>query len=181
MSCSADYTSDNADLYVRFGSGAIPNPAFTGNACSSTSGIFMESCSTATVTGPTRVFAAMHAYSTFKNLKFQCTMSKIYTRSITNMALSGGSISHHHMDISTGQIVSCLTSGVNGNADLYVRFGSASILDPAFPGNACSSTSETSIVSCSTVAVTVGGPAQDLSNFQMTPIPILSVITCSTS
>ncbi len=27
----------------------------------------------------------------------------------------------------------------------------------------------------------VGGPAQDLSNFQTTPIPILSVLTCSTS
>jgi hypothetical protein len=27
----------------------------------------------------------------------------------------------------------------------------------------------------------VGGPAQNLSNFQMAPIPILSVLTCSTS
>ena len=27
----------------------------------------------------------------------------------------------------------------------------------------------------------VGGPGQDLSNFQMVPIPILSVLTCSTS
>jgi len=27
----------------------------------------------------------------------------------------------------------------------------------------------------------LGGPAQDLSNFQMAPIPILSVLTCSTS
>ena len=27
----------------------------------------------------------------------------------------------------------------------------------------------------------IGGPAQDLSNFQMAPIPILSVPTCSTS
>jgi hypothetical protein len=27
----------------------------------------------------------------------------------------------------------------------------------------------------------IGGPAQDLSNFQTTPIPILSVLTCSTS
>ncbi len=27
----------------------------------------------------------------------------------------------------------------------------------------------------------LGGPAQDLSNFQTTPIPILSVLTCSTS
>ncbi len=27
----------------------------------------------------------------------------------------------------------------------------------------------------------LGGPAQNLSNFQMAPIPILSVLTCSTS
>ena len=29
--------------------------------------------------------------------------------------------------------------------------------------------------------VELGGPAQDLSNFQIAPIPILSVLTCSTS
>jgi len=29
--------------------------------------------------------------------------------------------------------------------------------------------------------IEVGGPAQDLSNFQMAPLPILSVLTCSTS
>jgi hypothetical protein len=158
VACSADCTSGNADLYVRFGSEAVPDPAFTGNACSSTSVTSMESCSTAAVTGPTRVFAAVHAYSTFSSLTFQCTLSQIYTRSITSMALSGGSIRHYHMDVSTGQTVSCLTSGPNGNADLYVRFGSASVPDPAFPGNACSSTSEESMESCSTTAVT--GPTR---------------------
>jgi hypothetical protein len=34
------------------------------------------------------------------------------------------------------------------------------------------------LLSCSP---TIGGPAQDLSNFQLAPIPILSVPTCSTS
>ncbi len=31
------------------------------------------------------------------------------------------------------------------------------------------------------LCLSLGGPAQDLSNFQMAPIPILSVLTCSTS
>jgi hypothetical protein len=34
---------------------------------------------------------------------------------------------------------------------------------------------------CTHLTSTLGGPAQDLSNFQMAPIPILSVLTCSTS
>ena len=46
------------------------------------------------------------------------------------------------------------------------------------------STSLRAILSCDFVVYVfyiVGGPAQDLSNFQMAPIPILSVPTCSTS
>jgi hypothetical protein len=155
VSCAADCPNGNADLYVRFGSEAVPDPAFTGNACSSTSDISMESCSTAAVTGATRVYAAVHANATFSNLTFQCTMSQMYTRSVTNMALSAGSIKHYYMDVTTGQSVSCLTNGPNGNADLYLRFGSASLPDLALPGNVCSSTSETSMESCSTAAVTV--------------------------
>ena len=31
------------------------------------------------------------------------------------------------------------------------------------------------------VVLVIGGPAQNLSKFQMAPIPILSVLTCSTS
>ncbi len=42
-----------------------------------------------------------------------------------------------------------------------------------------------SIKSCVTIlsgqCAVLGGPAQNLSNFQMAPIPILSVLTCSTS
>ncbi len=44
---------------------------------------------------------------------------------------------------------------------------------------------DTSLISTAKISdagyTTIGGPAQDLSNFQTTPIPILSVLTCSTS
>ena len=42
------------------------------------------------------------------------------------------------------------------------------------------SRSSSDLISSVTMSA-VGGPAQDLSNFQTTPIPILSVLTCSTS
>ena len=85
-------------------------------------------------------------------------IAELYTVPITNMELSAGSIKHYYMDVPTGQTVACSSFCPTGNADLYVRFGSASVPDPAFPGNACSSTSEESMESCSTTAVT--GPTR---------------------
>ena len=111
----------------------------------------MESCSTAAVSEPTRIYAAVHAYSTFSDLSFQCTVSERYTVPITNMALSGGSIRHYSMDVTTGQIVSCSIKGPNGNADLYMRTGYAAI--PNSWDNDCSSTSYVSAGSCSTAIV----------------------------
>ena len=74
VSCSTNGLDGDADLYVRFGFEAVPDPAFAGNACSSTSEISNESCSTSIVTGPTKVYAAVHAYSSFSGLAFQCTV-----------------------------------------------------------------------------------------------------------
>ena len=74
VSCSTNGPDGDADLYVRFGFEAVPDAAFAGNACSSTSEISNESCSTSIVTGPTKVYAAVHAYSSFSGLAFQCTV-----------------------------------------------------------------------------------------------------------
>jgi hypothetical protein len=73
--------------------------------------------------------------------------TQMYTTPITNMALSGGSIQQYFVEVFAGRTVSCLTNGPNGNTDLYLRFGSEAVPDPAFTGNACSSTSETSMES----------------------------------
>ncbi|KAL3812176.1 hypothetical protein ACHAXA_011862 [Cyclostephanos tholiformis] len=78
--------------------------------------------------------------------------TNIYTGPITNMALSAGSVRHYYMDVIAGQTVSCSTNGPNGDADLYLRFGSEAVPDPAFTGNTCFSTSEFSIESCTTFA-----------------------------
>jgi hypothetical protein len=149
--CLTNGPNNNADLYLRFGEAANPDPTFQGNACFSTLDTSMESCSTAAVLEPTRFFAAMHAYSTFSDLTFQCTVSEMYTVPITNMVLSGGSIRHYSMDVTTGQIVSCLIKGPNGNADLYMRTGYTAIPNSWF--NNCSSTSYMSAGSCSTAVV----------------------------
>ncbi len=84
--------------------------------------------------------------------------TNIYTAPITNMALSAGSTRHYYIDVTAGQTVSCLTNGPNGDADLYLRFGSGAVPDPAFTGNACSSTSDLSMELCSTV--TALGPTK---------------------
>ena len=151
VACSTNGPNGNANLYLRFGEAAVPNQTFQGNACFGTSDTSMESCSTAAVSEPTRIYAAVHAYSTFSDLSFQCTVSERYTVPITNMALSGGSIRHYSMDVATGQIVSCSIKGPNGNADLYMRTGYAAI--PNSWDNDCSSTSYVSAGSCSTAIV----------------------------
>ncbi len=167
VSCSTNGPNGDADLYLRLGSEAIPDPDFTGNACSSISEFSNESCSTGAASGSTRVYAAVHAYTAFSGLTLQCTKSTVsssptsapptsapslYTAPITNMALSDKVIRQYYMDVVAGQTVSCSTDGPNGDADLYLRFGSDAVPDPDFTGNACSSTSEFSIESCSTAA-----------------------------
>ncbi|KAL3771454.1 hypothetical protein ACHAW5_000109 [Stephanodiscus triporus] len=72
--CSTNGPNGDADLYMRVGDQAVPDSAFAGNACSSDSGTSMESCSTAAALAPTRVYAAVHAWSTFSGLTFQCTV-----------------------------------------------------------------------------------------------------------
>jgi hypothetical protein len=149
--CLTNGPNSNADLYLHFGEAADPDPTFQGNACFSILDTSMESCSTAAILEPTRIFATMHAYSMFSDLTFQCTVSKMYTVPITNMALSGGSIRHYSMDVTTGQIVLCLIKGPNANAGLYMRTGYTAIPNSWF--NNCSSTSYMSTGSCSTAVV----------------------------
>ncbi len=85
VTCSTNGPNGDADLYLRFGSEAVPDPAFTGNACSGTSSDSIESCSTAATSVPTRVYAAVHAFSSFTSVTFQCAMS---TRSPTRSPTS---------------------------------------------------------------------------------------------
>jgi hypothetical protein len=75
VSCSTNGPNGDADLYLRLGSEAVPDPAFTGNTCFSTSEFSIESCTTFAALGPTRVYAAVHAYSAFSGLTFECTKS----------------------------------------------------------------------------------------------------------
>jgi len=73
VSCSTNGPNGDADLYLRFGFEAVPDSGFAGNACSSTSDLSMESCSTVAASGSTRVYAAVHAWAAFSGLTFQCT------------------------------------------------------------------------------------------------------------
>jgi hypothetical protein len=75
MACSTNGPNGDADLYMRTGYAAITNSWSGDNDCSSTSYTSMESCSTAAVSEPTRVYAAVHAYEPFGSLTFQCTVT----------------------------------------------------------------------------------------------------------
>ncbi len=73
VSCSTNGPNGDADLYLCLGSEAVLDTEFTGNACSSTSEISIDLCSIIAASGPTKVYAAVHAYSAFSGLTFQCT------------------------------------------------------------------------------------------------------------
>ena len=101
--------------------------------------------------------------------------SERYTVPITNMALNLGGVRHYYVDVTAGQAVACSTNGPNGNANLYLRFGEAAVPNQTFQGNACFGTSDTSMESCSTAAVSE--PTRIYTAVQ----PILHLATCPSS
>jgi hypothetical protein len=79
-------------------------------------------------------------------------LAEMYTVPITDMALDAAVAKHYYIDVSAGQTVSCATSGPNGDADLYMRFGEPAVPDFTSNLNICSSFTATSYDSCSTAA-----------------------------
>ncbi len=76
-----------------------------------------------------------------------------YTVPITNLGLNKGVAKHYYMNVIAGQAVTCSTSGPNGDADLYMRFGEPAVPSSAFTGNVCVGYSATSNELCSNIVV----------------------------
>jgi len=73
VTCEITCNNGDADLYVRFGSMAIIDPASAINACSSTSPNSNEACTTSAAQSDTKTYAAVHAYAAYSNLSITCT------------------------------------------------------------------------------------------------------------
>ena len=74
VSCSIGADNGDADLYVKFGSEAIPNPNSPDNNCASFSSNSIEGCTTGNAdTAGTMVYAAVHAYTGYEKLTISCT------------------------------------------------------------------------------------------------------------
>ena len=75
VTCTTSCSNGDADLYLRFGAEADPNPSSSVNACGSYSANSNESCTTGAAPGDDDLYAAVHAYGGYSNLTIQCTSS----------------------------------------------------------------------------------------------------------
>jgi hypothetical protein len=75
---------------------------------------------------------------------------------MTGQSLETGVIQEYLLDLSENSTVTCSTTGNNGDADLYLRFGATPEANPNSTVNECGSYSATSTESCTTTAS--GGP-----------------------
>ncbi|KAL3809805.1 hypothetical protein ACHAXA_010388 [Cyclostephanos tholiformis] len=74
----------------------------------------------------TRVIIELYARFDFSDLTLTCSVKspQRYTNPITNMTLSKNDFVDYYMDITAGMGMSCLTTGQNGDADLFMKVGS---------------------------------------------------------
>ena len=73
VTCSTTGSNGDADLYIRFGAEADPNPGSTANECGSYSSNSNEACTTSYVVADTQVYALVHAWSGYSGLTISCT------------------------------------------------------------------------------------------------------------
>ncbi len=124
----------DADLYVKFGS----NPTTTTNDCKSEGGTTAETCSIATAQAGT-YYVLIHGYATFSGVSLTGSYSTgggggscggTVLCSGTAVALptvaTGGVSSNYTLVVPSGKTSAVVTiSGGTGDADLYVKLGSA--------------------------------------------------------
>ena len=75
VTCTTACNNGDADLYLRFGAEAEPNPSSSVNECGSYSSNSNESCTTGATPTADTLYAAVHAYAAFTNLTITCTSS----------------------------------------------------------------------------------------------------------
>ena len=116
--------SGDADLYVNYGDKPTTSnydcrPYATGNN---------ENCDIASVNAGI-YYIGLHAYSDFSAVELVASSSASSTDdglNLTNLSALNGTETHYSFDIATGKTLADITmSGGSGDADLYVKFGSA--------------------------------------------------------
>jgi hypothetical protein len=85
------------------------------------------------------------------------TVDSSGTGTFTNQEATTGELHQYTMPIREGLTVTCSTVGSNGDADLYVRFGSEAFPNQYNTVNACASATATSNESCTTSGAPSGG------------------------
>lgn len=75
VTCTTSCNNGDADLYLRFGAEAEPNPSSANNECGSYSSTSNESCTTGPAPSATTLYAAVHAYASYTNLTITCTIN----------------------------------------------------------------------------------------------------------
>ncbi len=75
VTCTTSCNNGDADLYLRFGAEAEPNPSSSVNECGSYSSNSNESCTTGATPSADTLFATVHAYAGYTNLTITCTES----------------------------------------------------------------------------------------------------------
>jgi hypothetical protein len=73
VTCTTSCNNGDADLYLRFGTEAEPNPNSTVNACGSYSSNSNESCTTGAAPSADTLYAGVHAYAGYTDLTIICT------------------------------------------------------------------------------------------------------------
>jgi Zn-dependent metalloprotease len=74
VTCTTSCNNGDADLYLRFGAEAEPNPNSTNNECGSYSSNSNESCTTGAAPSANTLYAGVHAYAGYTDLTITCTI-----------------------------------------------------------------------------------------------------------
>lgn len=157
VQCTTSGDNGDADLYVRFGSPADPDPYSWLNECASYGSDSNEACTTSAASEHTVAYAAVHAWAGFSGLTVKCVIlpnpvKQIYHNVwVQGLSLPDTRFLRFYMQgIQSGDKVRCVLQGNNGDADLYVRFWQQAVMDPDSTLNNCKSTSDNSYEACTT-------------------------------
>ena len=155
VACSLDGSNGNADLYVRIGGVTGPGKEYD---CASTSLASNEKCIIGPVASSADLYIAIDAHSGYSSLDITCkckgcsglkldgTIELTDGLPLNNQGGQTGDVQQYVLkDISARATVTCLLAGSNGDADLFMHFGSQTGPEEEFD---CASGSPTSNEEC---------------------------------
>lgn len=158
VNCSISGSSGDADLFVSTTNYAVANTSSTANACTSTGSGSIHQCTTPTVGSSTFAYVTVKATNAFTDLSITCIRVQPPVANLRNgspvsgLSLSSGRVAYYSLGtIKSGESVVVETTGNNGDADLYVRWGSKPVVTDSSTWN-CYGYSGTPNESCTLTA-----------------------------